>query len=253
MQFEEKNSMLPLHIISFDTISSTQTWAKAHCHLLPKDSLSCISADEQTQGHGRYGRKWISPKGQNLYLTFYFCLPSSTPNLSSLAQLLCLSLAKVLSTSGLHPRIKWPNDILLSQKKLSGILCETIFQNETVQIFLGIGINVNMRQKNLDTIDQPATSLFVETQKIWDRNLLLSKIQTQFLEDLSTFEKKGFSPFLSLLNSLLAYKKERVTLFDGKNKYTGVLDSIREDGALILFFPDTQEKKSFFSGDLFLA
>jgi BirA family biotin operon repressor/biotin-[acetyl-CoA-carboxylase] ligase len=240
-----------MQIISFDTIDSTQTWAKTHSASFPKDQITCIIADEQTQGRGRYDRTWVSPKGQNLYITFYFCLPTNTPNISCLAQLISLSLAKTLLELGLFPQIKWPNDLLLSQKKLAGILCETSFQNKIVEIFLGIGINVNMPQDLLSTIDQPATSLLAETKHLWDRSDLLGKLQKAFEKDLDTFQKKGFAHFLPLLDSLLAYKKKKVSLFDGKNRIEGILDSINEDGSLRLYLPQTKEMKSFLSGDLF--
>ncbi len=240
-----------MQIISFDTIDSTQTWAKANSASFPKDHITCILADEQTQGRGRYDRKWISPKGQNLYITFYFCLPANTPQLSCLSHLIAISLANVLLELKLSPQIKWPNDLLLSHKKLAGVLCETSFQNKLVEIFLGIGINVNMSKELLATIDQPATSLFVETEKLWDRSHLLGLLQKEFSKTIKTFQKKGFAPFLPLFDSLLAYKKQKVRFFDGKNQYEGILDSIGEDGSLNLYFPKTNERKSFLSGDLF--
>ena len=81
-------------IIYFKKLNSTNTWAKENLSSLPKDEISCIVADSQTAGYGRFSRKWFSPKGCNLYVTFYFQLPLAR-DLEKLAQLI-EELAKTL-------------------------------------------------------------------------------------------------------------------------------------------------------------
>ncbi len=246
-----KNLKNAMHTIFLDQIDSTQTFAKENYTSFPEGQITCVVADEQTQGRGRWNRNWVSPKEKNLYITYYFSLPRTSSHLSSLASLLCVTLVQVLEKMGFSPQIKWPNDILLSYKKLSGVLCETSFQEESIAIFLGIGINVNMDKEELSSIDQIATSLFAESEQIQDRTLLLDNLNKKFARNLKVFQKKGFFSFLSFLDSHLAYKKKRVALFDGNKRYEGVVDSISEEGALNLFFEKTKETKSFFSGDLF--
>jgi BirA family biotin operon repressor/biotin-[acetyl-CoA-carboxylase] ligase len=187
--------------IKLDSVDSTNLYAKENYGSFAKEGITCLIAEEQTAGRGQHQRKWISPRGVNIYATFYFQLPSSTPHLTNLAQLMALSFAKVLLEENLHPKIKWPNDIQLQGKKLSGVLCETIFQKEIVHIFLGIGINVNL--ENTETIDQPATSLFLETKKKWDKEALLKKLQEQFTNDLQVFKREGFTPFEDPFKQLL--------------------------------------------------
>src|SRR3990167_3314225 len=139
-------------------IDSTQAYAKTHAEDFAPGQLTCIVAEEQTAGRGRYHRKWISPRGVNLYMTFYFLLPKTTPHFTALSQVMATSLVEVLLCEGFHPKIKWPNDVQLHGKKVAGILCEAIFNKETIALLLGIGINVNMAAKNLAATDQPATA-----------------------------------------------------------------------------------------------
>ena len=237
-------------IIRLESIDSTQSYAKKHAAEFPPHQITCISAEEQTAGRGRFQRHWVSPKGLNLYTTFYFRLPSSMKDLISLAQVMACSLARLLLESGLEPKIKWPNDIQLNGKKLSGVLCETVFGKNEVEIFLGIGINVNMGADLLEKIDQPATSLKKETGKEWDRNELLKKLQTHWLSDLELFKKEGFAPFHDFLENHLAYKNEEIRFFDGKKEWVGICHSLTKDGQLNILLNDNTIHKVV-SGEIF--
>jgi BirA family biotin operon repressor/biotin-[acetyl-CoA-carboxylase] ligase len=236
-----------MHEIHLDSVDSTNNYAKTHCKLWPADQITCVTAEEQTAGRGRYQRKWISPRGVNIYATFYFRLPRNTPHLISLAQVMAYSFATLLLHQGLHPKIKWPNDIQLSGKKVSGILCETQFEGLLADIFLGIGINVNW--ETTKQIDQPATSLFIETNKKWDQQALLKELQIQFAADLEKFKKKGFAPFHKTFESLLALKGQTIHCFDGKTTWTGICHSLTEEGQLNLLLPD-QSIRTISSGDI---
>jgi len=173
--------------LHFDSIDSTNTYAKQHAKEFDHEFV-CITADEQTAGRGQFQRKWVSPKGVNIYATFYFRLPRDVKDLTRLAQLLAGSIEKVLLSEGLCPVMKWPNDILLNGKKVCGVLCEVEFVETEVLVFLGMGVNVNM--ENFGEVDQPATSLKVETGREWDRRDLLKKIQNQFMQDLEVWRHK---------------------------------------------------------------
>lgn len=224
--------------IHLDSVDSTNSFAKQHSADFPRDQITCISADEQTAGRGRHQRKWFSFKGAGLYVTFYFTLSIRALHIGSLAQLMALSFAKILIQEGLTPQIKWPNDVRLHHKKISGVLCETQFHPEYVDIFLGIGINVNLDQKSADLIDQPATSLLIETGKNWDQQQLLKALQTQFTKDLELFKKDGFSPFQPQFEHLLALKGQTLQVNDGQKVWTGVFHSLTKEGKLNLILAD---------------
>ena len=224
--------------IRLETTDSTNTYAKQNAVNFSVHDIVCITAEAQTAGRGRFGRPWVSPKGMNLYTTFVFRLPLETTHLKSLGQVMAASVARLLLNEQLHPQIKWPNDVLLSGKKLAGVLCETEFHRDFVQVFLGVGVNVNMDRGELETIDQPATSLKHETGRVWDKNGLLQKLQAQFTADLEQFKHGGFAPFHALFEQLLAHKGQVVRCFDGKKTWEGTCHSLTSDGQLNLYLAD---------------
>lgn len=227
-----------IHYIHFDTIDSTNTWTKKNAASLDPHQLTCVTALEQTAGRGRFLRKWISPKGQNIYATLYFCLPKECPYLVNLGQILSLSCITILKKKGFDPRIKWPNDILLEGKKIAGVLCETASFEDRIGIVLGIGINVNMSKESLETIDQPATSLAQLSGQTWTLEQILEPMLQQFLKDLDILKTQGFEPFRQTYDQLLAFKGEAITCNDGAQSIKGVCHSVNADGRLKLLLPD---------------
>ncbi len=245
--------MLKLEIenIFLKEVDSTQLQAKREAKNFSPDKITCVVADSQTKGYGRYQRPWISPHGfENLYCTFYFQLPLDFKNLTSISELLSYSIAELLIKKDFSPQFKWPNDILLSQKKLSGVLCETIFEKDKIQVFLGLGLNLNLPEEELAKVDQPATSLSVESQKKWDRNIFLKELESRFLKNLSLFFQQGFASFAIKIEKLLTHKNEPIIFYDGQNKYEGQIIAIKSDGALSFKLKATGEIKTFYSGDL---
>lgn len=238
--------IIDIHLTSID---STNAYAKREFGSFLPNHITCITADEQSAGYGRNQRNWVSPNSNNLYATFCFQLPFPCHHLSCLTYVCACSLAALLIDDGLQPQIKWPNDILLNQKKLAGILCETEFEKKWVKIILGVGVNLNMKQADLDQINQPATSLQIEAGHPIDRNQFLLRLQKRFTRELERFKKDGFSPFYDKVNQLLAYKGTTIHCFDGQKRWTGICHSIAIDGRLNLLLP-TGQIHSLLSGEL---
>lgn len=226
--------------IHFDCIDSTNTWAKNHVSQFDPHQLTCITALEQTAGRGRFNRTWISPKGQNICATlvFFLPLPSGFSYVVNLGQILSLSCIAVLKKKGFALQIKWPNDLLLENKKIGGILCETVERDKDLAIILGIGLNVNVPSEILATIDQPATSLLENSGQYWELDSLLQALIEQFREDLAQLKEKGFAPFVSAYEEHLALKGEPIVCFDGVQKFHGICESINADGTLNLRLKD---------------
>lgn len=176
--------------IYLDTVDSTNTYVKERRKTFRQDQLTCVLAESQTAGRGQFGRVWISPRGVNLYITFFFTLPKNTPWISQLATLLAKSVQEVLAQMGINAQFKLPNDLLINGKKMAGVLCEVIFEPDAIEVILGLGLNVNMEKEDLKNIDQSATSLKVETNCSWDKFYLLKEIQQQFLTNLKEQLKK---------------------------------------------------------------
>jgi len=238
-----------MNTIHLTHVDSTNTYAKKNAEHFPKGEITCIVAEEQSAGRGREQKKWLSPKGVNLYLTFFFELSAHLPHLTAIGQMLAVSLARVILAHDVSPKLKWPNDIYLSGKKMAGILCETEFHGSAVDLFLGIGINVNM--DDFSHIDQPATSLLKETNKTWDKTLLLEELQRQLTQDLEQFRKGGFLPFLDFFNERLAFKGQKVLCQQGAKTWEGICSRVNGSGQLEVEL-ESGEIKTFSSGEISL-
>lgn len=239
--------------IHFEKIESTSTWAKENAQIFDLDGLTCVTAFEQTAGRGRFNRRWISGRGQNITATLFFTLPKESPIVANLAQLLSLSCVAVLEKLGFTPQIKWPNDLLLNGKKVSGILCETIEINNRLGIALGIGMNVNLPEEILSKIDQPATSLLQVSGKTWPIEELIDLILKQFAADLEKLKTAGFASFKNNYEKHLAYLGQPITCSDaaGRKSIQGVCHSVAPDGRLNLLLPDGS-MRTLSTGDLHL-
>jgi BirA family biotin operon repressor/biotin-[acetyl-CoA-carboxylase] ligase len=235
--------------IHLDAIDSTNTYAKENSAQFNPDDITRISCDEQFKGRGRFNRVWISPKGKNIYLTYFFTYEKNPMEINNLAQILCLSIAKLLSREGLDPKIKWPNDILINQKKISGILCETVDLQDKFGVVLGTGINVNMEEDLLKEIDQPATSLQVETGKSFDKHALMNSLDEFFLKDLALYKKEGFKPFYMSYDALLTHKGMPISIKQGSKTLSGTLHSLNPDGRLNLLL-ENGEIQTITSGEI---
>ncbi len=150
------------HFDHLETVSSTNEHLKAFvANGVPRVTM----ADEQTAGKGRYGRSWYSEKGQGLYVSF-LAYPtwsaSRAPFLTMIAALAVIQAIEARGESGLKPRIKSPNDILIRQRKVAGILTELSTQSERIRWSI-IGIGVNLYQKDFpEGLESKATSLLLE-------------------------------------------------------------------------------------------
>lgn len=219
----------------FETIDSTNTWAKNHMGEFPSDALTLVTAHTQTAGRGRFQRRWESPPGQNIYASFCFHVEKQRQDIGNIPQIMSLSAASVLEALKFQPWIKWPNDVLLSSKKIAGILTETTPLEKTTGVIVGIGLNVNMTQEILEKIDQPATSLLAEAHTAFDVKAVLQLLQDQFLSDLSLFLQQGMPPFLDKYRKLIfTYPKQLIRFHDNQQLWLGTFDHINDDGSLTL-------------------
>lgn len=180
-----------VNLLEFETVDSTNTYAKDNFDALADGTLIC--ADMQTAGRGRLGRRWISPPGVNIYASlvmkrirnpFY---ATAAASLATLAMLL-----QTLPRGGFF--IKWPNDIYSGYEKVAGILCEAVSSGSAVSgVIAGIGVNINLDRRELDRIGQPAASLKSLSGKEFDirglTSVLAEKLADYYGVYLSSPEK----------------------------------------------------------------
>ncbi len=229
--------------------NSTNTYVKENIDNLEDKTI--IYTNHQTAGRGRFTRKWVDLGSKNLYMTIVL-KPADNfePVHSNLTQYLSLKACKVLETYGVAPKIKWPNDNLVNNKKISGILSEAVFQgNKLKGIALGIGVNLNADETDVKAIpDRIATSLNLEIHKEIDRNEFLDKLATEFFKDYNEFLLNGFSSIRDeyLKYSVLIGEKIKVQYLN--KTYEGIFETVNSDGTIRIITDNGVENLSI--GDI---
>jgi BirA family biotin operon repressor/biotin-[acetyl-CoA-carboxylase] ligase len=177
--------MLIGKLISFDELDSTNNYIKQHLDVL--DSGTIVIAKNQTNGYGRKGRVWFNDKENSLTLSM-LVKQNLRENLGLITQLTAVSVLKTLEQYNIKASIKWPNDILINNKKVCGILVENIISKNSVSVIIGIGININNKKFDKSIIDK-ATSLYLETNQRFDvlniQNILLEKLENYYYQYLN--------------------------------------------------------------------
>lgn len=159
----------------FESLLSTNDWSKKEIASFARDELTLVSADVQTKGRGQYGRSWHSQKG-NLYASFCFFLDQDLCNPPALTYQMAQTISQLLIGYGMSCEIKIPNDLFVREKKIGGILCETVPFETQLGIIIGVGLNINMDHSTLEKIDQPATSFSNELGQTFDASLILDQL-----------------------------------------------------------------------------
>ncbi|MBQ9991515.1 MAG: biotin--[Lachnospiraceae bacterium] len=195
-----------------------------------------VMADRQTAGRGRRGRSWYSDSADSLYFSILL-RPGFIPDRASMVTLVAaLATGQAIERiSGLKPAIKWPNDLLLSEKKVCGILTELHMEEGRIaSLIVGIGINVN--QKNFPgDIASMATSLQIEKGKPVDKERLLSALCDSFLEKYHEFLLHEDLSFLQTeYNTALISRGRQVKVSGTAQELVGEALGINTAGELLV-------------------
>jgi len=235
IQIERYLSALPLSAFRYyESIGSTNDEALAWASQGAPD-FSLILADEQTSGRGRLDRKWFTPRGSALAISLILhptAIEHAHP--ARTTGLLALSLAESLLKLGLVPQIKWPNDVLLTGRKVAGILVESTWMGDELEaLVLGMGVNVlNPSVPPADQLLFPATSIETELGYPIERMDLLKDILLKVLEWRPNL---GTDAFLNSWEGSLAYRGQQVQIQEGSGEpLIGELLGLDSDGSLCL-------------------
>ncbi len=211
-------------LVHVDSCGSTQDLAQGD-----GDSASAVFwAEHQTAGRGRQGRDWSDEPGLDLAVTFRVH-QLSLANPIWLAAAVPLSVLKALEPrTGMRLTLKWPNDLLLGGRKISGILMDTLgLVPETY--LLGIGINVNRTQFPSE-LSETATSLALATGREMDRLELVLELAVQIHDTLDQLERNERAPLESLFGDRLGLMNRMVTLRAGSSTYRGRMVALDFEG-----------------------
>ncbi|MCL2390862.1 MAG: biotin--[acetyl-CoA-carboxylase] ligase, partial [Endomicrobia bacterium] len=219
-------------VLHYKKIDSTQTKIKQMAAENAGEGIVVV-ADEQSSGYGRMKRVWSSGKGG---LWFSLLLkprirPDEAPKLALVA---AIALNKVLEREyKIKSSVKWPNDILVDEKKISGILMEMSAEQDVINwVAVGIGINVNnVLPKELKIISASMKEIL---NKNTDRAALLARFLEKFDSLYRGFQKNGFANYAREYNSKTAFKSGFVTVETGFEIIKGVNKGIDKDGKLML-------------------
>lgn len=200
-------------LISFDKIPSTQTYALEMVASGAARDHTVIMAMAQSAGRGRYRRTWVSHHG-NLYASFIYNADERDPRLS---YVVAVSVAETLISFGIHPKIKWPNDILIDGKKVCGILIEYAGRF----VIVGIGINIK---------SNPTVAAYQTTKLDNYATVEKSELLNRLMKNLDRWRRIPFvdvrARWMDLaagLNRTVKYRGEEMELI-----------GINENGALVL-------------------
>ena len=198
-------------------------------------------AEFQTAGRGRFERRWSAPEGSSVMMTLLL-RPEFEPRYASMLTLVMgLSVAQAAEKLGLSDtQIKWPNDVVVSRKKICGILTEMGVQGTEISyVVIGAGINVNTKDFPGELADK-ATSLYLEGGQELDRNKVIGIVMECFEKNYDRFVQTcDLTELKEDYEHLLANMGKPVRVLDSLNPYEGICLGINKEGELLIRREDT--------------
>jgi BirA family biotin operon repressor/biotin-[acetyl-CoA-carboxylase] ligase len=193
-----------------------------------------VLAEEQTAGRGRAGRAWHSERAAGIYVTLLLrprLAPVQAPLLTMMAGL--STHAAIQAQTGQTLELKWPNDLLINEKKVGGILTEMHAEPGQVRfVIVGIGLNVN-QEKFTGELGAIATSLRIETGKQQSRLELLVRLLREFENDYNQFLREGAASVTEKFAAISSYAQgKRVRVTNGAASFAGTTDGLGPEGLL---------------------
>lgn len=235
---ELNTSIVGKRLVLLETVTSTNDFLKA----LAKENCkngTVVATREQTKGKGRLGRKWLSKKDDSIIFSvilFPDIQPEECLNITLLSGLaVCKAIREELN---IDCKIKWPNDIIINNKKLGGILSEMSASGGKLEyIIVGIGINAEQRQFPKE-ISHKATSLFCQSEKAIDKNRLFAKILKSIEDEFMRNNLELTGTALEEYTSLCATVGREISFFRGEKRLCGKAVGIEPNGELAVKLED---------------
>ncbi len=246
----QNNIINSLDFIKLNTVDSTNDFLKNYSKINTLNNFTVVASSEQTKGRGQRDKKWFSEPYKNL--TFSILVPNLKQyELDGFGLNILISnciFDFIHSFSVLKTAIKWPNDILIRNNKIAGVLIEIIHRNNTnIDAIVGVGINVN--QLIFDQL-QNATSLSIETKNKYNLDELLHQISNQIKLKITKYKKSDLHKELYKYNTYL-YKKRIPSVFKNQQGklVLAIIKEVTIDGKIHLI-EENDVITSYGTGDL---
>lgn len=216
------------------------------------------AADHQTAGRGRRGRHWESPPGSGLYLSFAYSFAKYPQGLPALTLAVGIAVIDALTEFGVKGvSLKWPNDLVLDNAKLGGILTEMQHEGRSViTVVTGIGINVELPESHDVGLDsewaQRAADLSQQIDVMPEKEALAAAIVDEVVSACTDFESRGFAFFADRWPAVDWLLGKDVVVDDEQHTVEGMAAGVDTDGALLVRTDDGQRRRVI-SGSIRLA
>jgi BirA family biotin operon repressor/biotin-[acetyl-CoA-carboxylase] ligase len=210
---------------------------------LPPGKVDVCVAEHQSAGRGRRGREWIAPFGGAICLSMGWVFPEPPQQLSALSLAVGVAVTRALGRFGARDvRLKWPNDVLLANRKLGGILCELRAEaGGPAYVVIGIGLNVHLsaaaRRNIAATGVEPADLSEALAAAAPGRSVLVAALIDELIVALERFQREGLLPFVQPWRDADALHGSEIRVSIGDKQHRGIARGIDADGALVLEMP----------------
>lgn len=196
-------------------------------------------AEAQTAGRGRRGNHWLSAANRNIMLSLGWGFKAQPQSITSLGLAVALVVADRLNQQfNLSVKIKWPNDLMVDDAKLAGVLIDVAGQSQGVcNVVIGLGLNVSQPEWSRSDVDYPWQDLLGLGVDV-DRNILAATLVSDLIDMLNLFEQTGFTPMAEHWNALSAYQERRVSVGDEQSIIEGLVQGVDANGALLILDDD---------------
>lgn len=244
-----ETALIGKKIYSYDEIGSTND-AAYNLALTGEREGTVVTAEYQTKGRGRLGRKWVSPRGRGVYLSVVLRPDVLPKEISAVTLFSALSVAKTLREyTNLPALIKWPNDVLINRQKISGILTELNGEADKINfVIVGIGVNVNTKK---ELLPEGGTSIFAEKGIFISRVEFTRRLLRNLDKYYAIFNKGRMDRIIREHKELSAILDKRVQVNYHNQSISGHAVDVDTEGALILRL-DSGFNERILAGDIIL-
>ncbi len=237
-------------VIYYDSIESTNKEGKKIA--VKSDEGLVIIGEEQTQGRGRMGRGWVSPKGKGVWMTLVLKPKINPLDSRKISLIASAAVVKAMENLGIEGQLKWPNDILINRKKIAGILTEINCEIDLVNyILVGIGINVNLDKEDFPKdLQEKASSIKIELGKKISRQKLVANILNEFEVLYDEFiEENNIKKSIEINREKLVFLGENIRVIENGKEKISRAKALDDNGLLVIENQD-QSIEKLFSGEI---